>query len=104
MAFKHFVLTIPTPAVAVRLSSVLPDLKSHRENGLHDVCHIQITFELVSGTAVFVGSESTVSSTSYAAKVTTTKTYEIQGGAVRLGDLWVIGTAGDILAIGALDL
>lgn len=109
MAFKHFVLTIPNPAAAVRLSSVLPDGLPHfvpapAKSGQYDVCHIQLTFELISGTGVFIGSSSDVSSTNAAAKVTTSKTYEIQGGAVRLGDLWVIGTAGDVLAIGALDL
>lgn len=109
MAFKQFKVTIPTPAAAVRLSSVLPDGLPHfvpapGVSGQYDVPHIQLTFELISGTGVFIGSKPEVSSTDYAAKVTTSKTYEIQGGAVRLGDLWVIGTAGDVLAIGALDL
>ena len=103
MPLNHFTLTIPNPAVAVRLSSVLPDGKAIQENGQHDISYAFLSFELQSGTGCFIG-DSTVSATNYAAKVTATKTYEPHGGAMRLGDLWVIGTAGDKLQIGGVPL
>ena len=103
MALRHFTVTIPTPAAAVRLSSVLGDAKSLQEGGGDDVAYAYLTFELSSGTKVFIG-ESDVSSTHYAGSVTTSKTYELTAGALRLGDLWAIGTAGDVLQIGAVAL
>lgn len=102
MALRHFTVTIPTPAAAVRLSSALGDGKALQEGGGDDVAYHRLTFELSSGTKVFVG-ESDVSSTHYAGSVTTSKVYELTG-AIRLGDVYAIGTAGDVLQIGAVPL
>lgn len=104
MALRHFTVTIPTPAAAVRLSSAIDlDGKALNAGGQDDIAYIMLTFELSSGTKVFIG-ESDVSSTHYAGSVTTSKTYEVSGGAMRLGDLWATGTAGDVLQIGAVAL
>ena len=103
MALRHYTLTIPTPAAAVRLSTVLPDGKAHAQNGMYDTAIIYVSFELQSGTACFIGDEN-VTATNYAAKVTATKTYEVHGGMMRLGDIWAIGTAADKLQIGVVDL
>jgi hypothetical protein len=97
MALRHVTITIPTPAVPVRCSSGLADPAGD------NVAYAYLTFELSSGTKGFVG-ESDVSATHYAGSFTTTKTYEIQPGGVRLGDLWVTGTAGDVVQIGGVPL
>jgi hypothetical protein len=103
MPLRHWTLTIPASGGPVRLSSVLADAKALQQGGTDDISYGLVTFELQSGTAVFIGDEN-VSSTNYAAKVTTSKTYELYGGAVRLGDLWAVGTSGDKLQIGAVPL
>lgn len=99
MALRHFTVTIPTPAVAVNLGAELALI-----TGKDNDAYIWLSFELSSGTKVFIGGDNTVSPTKYAGSVTTSKTYEPTGGAMRLGDLWAIGTAGDVLQIGAVAL
>ncbi len=103
MALRHYTITIPTPAAVVRCSSALPDGKAHREGGQYDTAVIFASFELQSGTGGFVGDEN-VTATNYAAKITATKTYEPHGGTMRLGDIYVTGTAGDKIQIGVVDL
>lgn len=103
MPLLHYTVTIPTPAAAVRLSTGLADGKALDQGGGYDISFIQLVMELSSGTKVFVG-DSDVSSTHYAASVTTSKVADFNSGAMRLGDLWAIGTAGDVLQIGAVPL
>lgn len=98
MALRHFTVTIPNPAVAVNLGDALG------VRALDNDAYIFLSFELSSGTKVFIGGDNTVSATKYAGSCTTSKTYEPQGGAMRLADLWAIGTAGDVLQIGAVAL
>jgi hypothetical protein len=98
MALRAFTVTIPTPAAAVNLG-VATGVVTGKDND----AYIDLTFELSTGTKVFIG-ESDVSSTHYAGSCTTSKVYQPSGGAMRLGDLWAIGTAGDVLQIGALAL
>ena len=98
MALRHFTVTIPTGGGPVNLGQALGlvDAKD-------DVAYIFLSFELSSGTKVFIG-ESDVSASHYAGSVTTSKVYEPLGGAMRLGDLWAFGTANDVLQIGAVPL
>lgn len=103
MALRHFTVTIPTPAAAVRCSTGLSDGKSMAQGGKDDIAFVHLTFELSSGTKGFVG-ESDVSASHYAGSFTTSKTYEVSGGGLRLGDLWVFGTAGDVVQIGGVPL
>ena len=99
MALRNFTVTIPTPAAAINLGAELG-----LDTGKDDIAYIFLSFELSSGTKVFIGDAADVSSTNYAGSCTTSKVYEPHGGAMRLGDLWAIGTAGDVLQIGAVAL
>jgi hypothetical protein len=100
---NNFTVTIPTPAARVRLSTALSDAKSWQEGGAYDIAYIFLNFELSSGTKVFIGDEN-VSTVKFAGSCTTALTFEPHGGAMRLGDLYAIGTAGDVLQIGAVPL
>lgn len=97
MALRHFTVTIPAGGGPINLGTEL-DLAQD------DVAYIFLSFELSTGTKVFIGGDSTVSSTNYAGSCTTSKVYEPHGGAMRLGDIWVTGTANDVLQIGAVAL
>lgn len=104
MAFQHRTYTVPAGAPTQSLKVALPDGQSIHEGGQHDTMLAAVTFQLLSGTKVFIGGSADVSSTDHAIGLATTNEPVVVPGPVRLSDFFVTGTAGDVLTIGTVDL
>lgn len=108
MAFRHYALTLS--GVAQRLSSVLTVTEV---GGSQDVACRQIILaaDPANSNVVYIGGDSTVSSTSHAFALdptqATAKDRESIGpfdaGPVKLSEFWAIGTADQRLMIGIVE-
>lgn len=107
MGFVAYQVTIPTPAAAIQCSSAFPDQKV---GGQYDVPLRAITFQALKAVSndIFVGADSTVSSTKHGFRVDSGDTQppiilgSYDSGGSKISDFWINGTAGDTLLIGGV--